>query len=96
MENAQFTITVMKGLDGGRIIYEATVDEYGAHESRLVFGGNPDEASKYVAERIAKQDGEQPKPVRQIDGPVKIRARRKTEPTPLDVLDALEMAEDVA
>lgn len=96
MENPQFTITVMKGFDGGRVIYEATVDEYGAHESRLVFGGNPDEASKYVAERIAKQDGEQPKPVRQIEGPVKIRVRKVREPQPLDVLEALETAEDAA
>lgn len=96
MENAQFTITVMKGLDGGRIIYEATVDEYGAHESRLVFGGNPDEASKYVAERIAKQDGEQPKAARQIEGPVKIKVRRTKEPQPVDILEALEMSEDVA
>lgn len=95
MENPQFTITVMKGFDGGRVIYEAVTDEYGVHESRLVFGGNPDEASKYVAERIAKQDGEQPSEPRQIEAPVKIRVRRTKEPQPLDVLEALEIAEDV-
>lgn len=95
--NPQFSITVMRGFDGGRIIYETVVDEFGAHESRLVFGGNVDEASKYVAERIAKQDAEPPEQEpRQIEPPVKVRVR-KQKPEPLAVdLDALELIEGEA
>jgi len=96
--NAQITITVMAGYDGGRIVYETVPsDEYGTHDSRLVFGGNVEETSKYVAERIAKMSeaGVDPAP-RQIEAPVKIKVRRTKEPTPLDVLEALEASEEVA
>lgn len=94
--NPTFTITIMAGFDGGRIVYEAVQDEFGTHDSRLVFGGNADEVSKYVAERIAKlADAGPEQPVRQIEAPVKVRVRRKPEPDPLEALDALETIEDV-
>ena len=95
--NPTFTFTIMAGFDGGRVVYESVQDEFGTHDSRLVFGGNHDEVAKYVADRIAKMDS-QPPAQRQIEGPVKIRIRRKPEPVadPLDALDALETAEDAA
>jgi hypothetical protein len=99
MDNPQFTITIMRGFDGGRVIYEAITDDYGAHESRLVFGGNEDEASRYVADRISRLSGENAAPEqepRQIEPPVKARVR-KQKPEPLAVdLDALELIEGEA
>lgn len=101
MSNPTFTITVMAGYDGGRIVYESVIDEYGAHDSRLVFGGNADEASKYVAERIAKLEDapqQQKDEPRQLEAPVKVRMRRpKSELQPVaDHLDALEILEGEA
>lgn len=95
--NPTITITIMAGFDGGRIVYESLQDEFGTHDSRLVFGGDVDQCSKYVADRIAKLDS-QPAAPRQIEQPAKIRIRRKPEPVsdPLDVLDVLETSEDPA
>ena len=97
--NATITLTVMAGFDGGRIVYETVPsDEYGTHDSRLVFGGNVEETSKYVAKRIAEMSEAGAQSPQQIAAPVKIKVRRKPGPVvdPLDALDALEMAEDVA
>lgn len=95
--NPTITITIMAGFDGGRVVYESVLDETGTHDSRLVFGGDADQCSKYVADRIAKLEG-QPAAPRQIEGPVKIRIRRKPEPVsdPLDTLDAMELVEGEA
>jgi len=51
MDNPQFSITVYRGLDGGRVIYES-IDG----ESRLVIGGNQEEAVKWFAAKMAKLD----------------------------------------
>lgn len=50
MENNQITVTVYGGFDGGLVIYETT----GTNESRLVFGGNLEEANKYLHRRMAE------------------------------------------
>ena len=91
--NPTFTLTVMAGFDGGRIVYESVIDEFGAHDSRLVFGGNADEASKYVADRIAKMAEAGQEPARQIESP---KVRRRREPQPVDVLESLEILEGEA
>jgi hypothetical protein len=93
--NPTFTITVMAGFDGGRIVYESVIDEFGAHDSRLVFGGNADEASKYVAERISKMAEEPP---RQVEAP-KARRRKDTpewKEVPKSSIDDLELLEGEA
>lgn len=93
--NPTFTLTIMAGFDGGRIVYETVHnDEYGTPDSRLVFGGDADQCSKYVAERIAKMDTDEPKELtRQIEPPVKVRVRKPKPVDALDALDALEMVE---
>lgn len=95
------TIIIQRPADGGRVVFESITDEYGVSESRLVFAGDIEQTDKYMAGRNAKLDTVIASPVdapRQIEGPVKIRIRRKPEPVadPLDALDALETAEDVA
>lgn len=95
------TIIIQRPADGGRVVFESITDEYGVSESRLVFAGDVEQTDKYMAERNAKLDtvsASTAEPPRQIEGPVKIRIRRKPEPVadPLDVLDALETAEDAA
>jgi hypothetical protein len=49
MENNQITVTVYGGFDGGLVIYESTQQG----ENRLVFGGNLEEANKYLHRRMA-------------------------------------------
>jgi hypothetical protein len=99
MNNPTIQLTIYAGQDGGLICYETVLDtEYGTPDSRLVFGGNLDEASKYLTGRMAGMlDGksEPQETPRQLEAPVKIRVRRAKEPQPVDVLEALEMAEDV-
>ena len=93
------TIIIQRPADGGRVVFESVTDEYGVSESRLVFAGDKEQTDKYLAERNAKLDSAPTaEPPRQIEGPVKIRIRRKPEPAadPLDALDALETAEDAA
>lgn len=51
MENAQITVTVYGGFDGGLVIYESSP---GGEESRLVFGGNLEEANKYLHKRMSE------------------------------------------
>lgn len=94
MSNPTFTITVMAGFDGGRIIYESVIDEYGTQDSRLVFGGNPEEASQYVAKRISEMT-DAPAPQKEqfrIEPPMKVRARKVKDHTNAS-LDALELME---
>lgn len=100
MNNATIQLTIYAGHDGGLICYETVLsgDAYSTPESRLVFGGNLDEASKYLTGRMAgmlEVKVQPQEPSSQIEQPVKIRVRRAKEPQPLDVLEALEMAEDV-
>jgi hypothetical protein len=99
--NPNMNLNILFGCDGGYIVYETVnAGEFNEYEQRLVFGGNLDEATKYLNARMAamvdenakRQNGEP----RQIEAPVKIRVRRTKEPQPVDVLEALEMAEDVA
>lgn len=95
------TIIIQRPADGGRVVFESVTDEYGVSESRLVFAGDVEQTDKYMAERNARLDtvsASTAEPPRQIEGPVKIRIRRKPEPVsdPIDVLDALETAEDAA
>lgn len=47
MENAQITVTIYGGFDGGLVVYES-VDG----ESRLVFGGDHEAATKYLSGRM--------------------------------------------
>lgn len=49
MENVQTTVTICAGFDGGIIIYESAQGE-----SRLVFGGDHEAATKYLASRMAR------------------------------------------
>lgn len=92
------TIIIQRPADGGRVVFESITDEYGVAESRLVFAGDVEQTDKYMAERNAKLDTATAEPPRQIEGPVKIRARRRPEPVsdPLDTLDAMELAEGEA
>jgi len=97
------TIIIQRPADGGRVVFETVTNEFGVPEteSRLVFAGDVEQTDKYMAERNAKLDtvsASTAEPPRQIEGPVKIRIRRKPEPVtdPLDALDALETAEDAA
>lgn len=95
------TIIIQRPADGGRVVFESITDEYGVSESRLVFAGDVEQTDKYMAGRNAKLDtvsASTEEPPRQIEGPVKIRIRRKPEPVadPLDALDALETAEDAS
>lgn len=96
--NPTINLTILAGQDGGLVIYESVNDEYGAPDSRLVFGGNLDEASKYLTSRMSgmlDENAKMPKTEpRQIEAP-KIR-RRKQEPQIDAVLDALEMVESEA
>jgi hypothetical protein len=96
--NPTITLILQAGHDGGRAVFESVVDEYGVHESRFVFGGDVEQSNKYMAERNAALDAAQPaqkEEPRQFEAPVKIRVRRAKDTQPVDVLEALEMAEDV-
>lgn len=48
-DNNQMVLTVIAGFEGGLIIYDGTNGT-----SRLLFGGNLDEASKYLTARMEK------------------------------------------
>lgn len=48
-DNNHMVLTIMAGFDGGLIIYDGSNGG-----SRLVFGGNIDEASKYLNDRMSK------------------------------------------
>lgn len=50
-DNAQISLTVLAGTDGGLIIYEG---------DRLVFGGNLDEATTYLHRRMEDLGKAQP------------------------------------
>lgn len=100
MTNGQYIqLTIYAAQDGGAVFYETVAgDEYGTPDSRLVFGGDLEASSKYLTGRISamlEASGKlQKEPPRQIEAPVKIRVRKpKPEADPLDVLDALEIAE---
>jgi hypothetical protein len=51
--NPTTNLTILAGADGGIIIYEAVPVHFdGASEQKLVFGGNLEEASKYLTRRM--------------------------------------------
>lgn len=94
------TLIIQAPADGGRVVHESVVDEYGVPESRLVFGGDVEQANKYIADRNAKMD-QQPQahqePPLQIEPPVKARMRRpKSDQQAPDPIDALELLEGEA
>jgi hypothetical protein len=64
MTNNQIIVTILGGLDGGLVIYE-TVEG----EQQLTFGGNLDEASKYLTNKmrslVTEKDVEGPHDVRE-------------------------------
>lgn len=49
MDNVQVTLTICAGFDGGIIVYESDHSD-----SRLVFGGDHEAATKYLAGRMAR------------------------------------------
>jgi hypothetical protein len=82
----------MAGKDGGIIVYEVVTapagdDYFETPEQHLVFGGNLEEASKYLTDRMGKMLTDPP---RQIEAP-KRRKRRDA----LDAIDALDRAIDI-
>lgn len=55
-DNNHMVLTVMAGFDGGLIVYDGSNGG-----SRLVFGGNIEEASRYLTARMEKLVSEPPK-----------------------------------
>ena len=53
MDNAQITLTILSGTHGGLIVYE-TIEG----EQHLVFGGDHEAATKYLATRMANLSSE--------------------------------------
>lgn len=49
MDNVQITVTICVGFDGGIVVYESS-----HNDSRLVFGGDHEAATKYLAGRMAR------------------------------------------
>ena len=88
MSNPTIQLTIMAGKDGGVIVYETVTEEdFGTIDQHLVFGGNLEEASKYLTDRMGKMLTDPP---RQIEAPKSRRRRAEPAAEPLDVLELIE------
>lgn len=88
-DNNHMVLTVMAGFDGGLIIYDGSNGG-----SRLVFGGNIEEASRYITARMEKLVSEPPKEIEKVPAHlVQAYAVGSRDGSPLQqAMDAVERA----